>query len=73
MIGLIFAVILFNLIALKTNKRLTKNQIVHIWSFTIILQAIADLYIDQKYHGYWYFTRHVDFAALPTLTMLLPL
>jgi hypothetical protein len=72
MIGLIFAVILFNLIAFLTNKRLTKNQIIHIWSFTIILQIIADLFIDQKYHGYWYFTKDVDWEALPTLTMLLP-
>ncbi|MEH7086004.1 hypothetical protein V7139_25155 [Neobacillus drentensis] len=30
------------------------------------------MYIDQKYHGYWYFTQGVDLAALPTLTMLLP-
>ncbi|MCQ6282871.1 hypothetical protein [Bacillus sp. EB600] len=72
MIGLIIAVILFNLIAFITNKRLTKNQIVHIWSFTITLQIIADLFIDQKYHGYWYFTQDVDWAALPTLIMLLP-
>ncbi|MDQ6600807.1 hypothetical protein [Bacillus salipaludis] len=72
MIGLIIAVILFNLIAFKTNKRLTKNQIVHIWSFTITLQIIADLFIDQKYHGYWYFTQDVDWEGLPSLTILLP-
>jgi hypothetical protein len=72
MAGLIGAVILFNLFAFKTNKRLTKNQIVHIWLFTITLQVLADLFIDQKYHGYWYFTQDVDWAALPTITMLLP-
>jgi hypothetical protein len=72
MIGLIIAVIFFNLLAFITNKRLTKNQIIHIWTFTIIFQAIADLYIDQKYHGYWYFTQDVDWAAFPTLTILLP-
>jgi hypothetical protein len=60
MIGLFIAVILFNLIAFITNKRFTKNPIVHIWLFTITLQAIADLFIDQKYHGYWYFTQNVD-------------
>ncbi|MCM2533277.1 hypothetical protein NDK43_13835 [Neobacillus pocheonensis] len=72
MIGLIIAVILFNLIAFITNKRLTKNQIIHIWLFTITLQTIADLFIDQKYHGYWYFTQDVDWEALPNITMLLP-
>lgn len=72
MIGLIIAVFLFNIIAFKTNKQLTKNQIVHIWSFTIILQGLADLYIDHKYQGYWYFTKDVDWASLPTLTILLP-
>lgn len=72
MIGLIIAVILFNLIAFITNKQLTKNQIVHIWLFTITLQIIADMFIDQKYHGYWYFTQDVDWKALPTLTILLP-
>lgn len=72
MIGLIIAVILFNLIAFITNKRLTKNQIIHIWLFTITLQTISDLFIDQKYHGYWYFTQAVDWEALPNITMLLP-
>ncbi|MEH7373868.1 hypothetical protein [Neobacillus drentensis] len=72
MIGLIIAVILFNLIAFITNNRLTKNQIVHIWAFTIIFQGLADLYIDHKYQGYWYFTKDVDWASLPTLTMLIP-
>ncbi|MFJ5763133.1 hypothetical protein ACIQAA_29260 [Neobacillus sp. NPDC093182] len=72
MIGLIFAVFLFNLIAFKTNKRLTKNQIVHIWAFTIVFQGIFDLYIDQKYHGYWYFSKDVDWSSLPALTLLVP-
>jgi hypothetical protein len=47
MIGLIIAVILFNLLAFITNKRLSKNPIVHIWSFTIALQIIADMFICQ--------------------------
>jgi hypothetical protein len=72
MIGLMIAIIIFNFIAFRTNKRLTKNQILHIWSFTILLQAITDLFIDQKYHAYWYFTQDVDWPALPTITLLLP-
>ncbi|WP_299094223.1 hypothetical protein [uncultured Metabacillus sp.] len=72
MIGLIIAVILFNFIAFRTNKRLTKNQIVHIWAFTISLQGLADLFIDVKYHGYWYFTKEVVWSSLPALTVLIP-
>ena len=33
------------------NKRLTKNQIVHTWTFTILLQMIVDAYLSAKYHG----------------------
>lgn len=72
MIGLIFAIILFNLIAFMTNKRLNKNQIVHIWAFTVALQILADTYIDGKYHGYWYFDRGIDFKSILALTVLIP-
>ncbi|MCU7746632.1 hypothetical protein N7983_26385 [Priestia megaterium] len=73
MIGLIIAIVLFNFIAFKTNKRLTANQIVHIWAFTIALQQLGDLYIDTKYHGYWYFSKDIDgWSEIPTLTVLLP-
>lgn len=73
MIGLIIAIILFNFIAFKTNKRLTANQIVHIWAFTIALQQLGDLYIDTKYHGYWYFSKDIDgWREILTLTVLIP-
>ncbi|MGG1679924.1 hypothetical protein ACIFOT_30030, partial [Neobacillus sp. NRS-1170] len=72
MIGLTIAIIAFNFIAFKTNKRLTNNQIFHIWAFTIAFQQIFDLYIDMKYHGYWYFTKNVDWKALPAHTVLIP-
>nr|WP_010531186.1 hypothetical protein [Lentibacillus jeotgali] len=72
MLGLIFAIILFNLIAFTTNKRLTKNQIVHIWMFTIAFQILVDLFIDAKYHGYWYFTKGIELRDLPTLIVLIP-
>ena len=51
MLGLIIAVILFNSAAFIINKRLTKNQIVHTWTFTILLQMIVDAYLSVKYHG----------------------
>lgn len=35
MIGFIIAIILFNTIAFTTNKKLSLNQIIHIWCFTV--------------------------------------
>ncbi|WP_221564586.1 hypothetical protein [Alkalihalobacillus sp. TS-13] len=72
MIGLITAIIVFNIFAFKTNKRLSYIQIAHIWVFTIAFQMSVDLYIDIKYHGYWYFQKGVDWAALPAHTVLIP-
>lgn len=55
MIGLIITVILLNTVAFMTVKRLTINQIVHIWTFTIVFQLFVDLYLGTKYNAYWYF------------------
>lgn len=72
MIGLIIAIILFNLIAFTTNKRLTKNSILHIWLFTITSQLLFDTIVEIKYHGYWYFDKEVDWAGLLPHTILIP-
>jgi hypothetical protein len=64
MIGLILTIIIFNLIAFKTNKRLTSNQIVHIWAFTIAFQTLFDIFVEFKYGGYWYFSKDIDFGGL---------
>ena len=72
MIGLVIAVIIFNAIAFKTNHRLTVNQIVHIWTFTIALQVLVDTFVDFKYHGYWYFSRDIEWYSLPAVTLLVP-
>jgi hypothetical protein len=72
MIGLTTAIILFNFIAFTKNKRLTTNQIIHIWTFTISVQNIFDVFVDLKYHGYWYFTKDVSWKELLARTMLLP-
>ncbi|MDF2058452.1 hypothetical protein P2R43_30575 [Priestia megaterium] len=56
----------------KTNKRLTAKQIVHLWLFTITFQSSFDVYIDLKYHGYWYFTDDADWKGLLVHTVLLP-
>lgn len=73
MIGLIIAIILFNSVAFLTIKRLTTNQIVHIWTFTISFQSLVDLYLDFQYKGYWYFTaNHIEWFAFLPLTMVIP-
>jgi len=72
MIGLTIAIIIFNIVAFKTNKRLTKNQIIHIWCFTIAFQQTFDLIIEFKYHGYWYFKKAIEWKGLLPHTILIP-
>lgn len=72
MIGFIIAIILFNTIALLTTKKLSLNQIIHIWLFTVSLQSLVDLYVDLKFHGYWYFKKEIDWAAIPSIVLLVP-
>lgn len=72
MIGLIFAIILFNVVAFTTNKHLTKNQIVHIWTFTIVFQMLFDGYIDHNYLGYWYFDQGIGLFDFLPVTVLVP-
>jgi hypothetical protein len=74
MTGLIIAIIIFNVIAFRTNKRITKNQVIHIWTVSIALQSLFDLFIDNKFHGYWYFSNNIDgwWKEIPVLTILIP-
>jgi hypothetical protein len=72
MVGLIVAIIVFNVIAFKTNRTLTAHQILHIWMFTIAFQQLFDLMIEYKYHGYWYFDREIDWLGLLPHTLLIP-
>ncbi|KUP05736.1 hypothetical protein Q75_11140 [Bacillus coahuilensis p1.1.43] len=72
MIGLILSIIVFNLVAFQTNKRLSKNQMIHVWAFTIVLQMAFDGFVDHKYHGYWYFSNEIEFIDVLTVTVLVP-
>jgi hypothetical protein len=72
MIGLLLAVALFNTIAYLTTKRLTKNQIIHIWTFTVAIQVLVDGYLCKKYHAYWYFSGSLEWKTLLPLTVLIP-
>jgi hypothetical protein len=72
MFGLIVSVIIFNFLCYKLNRKLSPNQTLNIWFFTVALQNIFDEIIDIKYHGYWYFTKAVDWQAIPAVTLLIP-
>ncbi|MGE6256732.1 hypothetical protein ACQKCU_02305 [Heyndrickxia sporothermodurans] len=73
MIGLFIAIILFNSIAfILTKRRITRNQIFHIITFTIALQTSFDMYIEFKYHGYWYFSKGIDFLGLVAHLFIVP-
>ncbi|NRD77064.1 hypothetical protein HPT25_06080 [Bacillus sp. BRMEA1] len=72
MAGLIIAIIILNFVAFRTNKRLSKNQIIHIWAFTTVFQDSFDLFVDYKYQGYWYFTKDVDWQAVPAHFAIVP-
>ncbi|GLB59571.1 hypothetical protein [Cytobacillus sp. NCCP-133] len=72
MIGLLLSIALFNFAAFKSNKLLTKNQIVHIWTFTIAAQLIFDCMIEFKYWGYWYFEKEPNWGGLIAHIFLVP-
>ncbi|MFC5986778.1 hypothetical protein [Marinicrinis lubricantis] len=72
MIGLIVIILILNWWAFRIRHWFTANQIVHVWCFTTGFQSIFDLYVDNKYHGYWYFTKAVDWLGLPAHVVLIP-
>ncbi|MEH7332040.1 hypothetical protein V7161_05340 [Neobacillus drentensis] len=67
-----FSIVLFNSVAYKMKKHLTKNQIVHIWTFSMILEILFDIFIDEKTNGYWYFWRGIDWTNILAYTILIP-
>ncbi|PKG23446.1 hypothetical protein [Niallia nealsonii] len=64
MIGLLIVVALFNFLAIKLNKRLNANRVLHIWMFTSTFQLLFDMFVDFKYLGYWYFTKEIDWISI---------
>ncbi|WP_308301710.1 hypothetical protein [Neobacillus cucumis] len=44
----------------------------HIWAFTIAFQTVFDVYVDFKLHGYWYFSKGVDWNSFFALIFLVP-
>ncbi|XXM70647.1 hypothetical protein ACQ0QQ_13070 [Lysinibacillus sphaericus] len=71
MIGLIVAIIVFNAAAYFFSDRLTRNQKLHIWTFTIAFQMTHDVIIEYKYLAYWYFEKGVSWWGMLGHTVLL--
>ena len=67
-----FSIVLFNFVVYKMKKQLTKNQIVHIWAFSMILEILFDIFIDEKTNGYWYFWKGIDWTNILAYTILIP-
>lgn len=68
---LLISILLFNYIAYKNNKIPTHRNL-SIWSFTIAFQVTFDVFIEFKYHGYWYFDKGVDWIGVLPHTLLIP-
>jgi len=70
MLGLLIAVVLFNFLAIKLNKKLNANRVLHIWMFTSTFQLLFDTFVDFKYLGYWYFTKEIDWISILNIIFL---
>lgn len=67
------SVAIFNVLAFKANKTLSRNELVHIWTFTMAFQLLFDTIIDFRYKGYWYFAKEtIEWAAVLSRSVLIP-
>ncbi len=72
MIGLLISILIFNFCAFRLNKHLSRNQILHIYVFSIAFQLLFDIIIDFKLHAYWYFTIDIEWHVLLYALFLVP-
>lgn len=72
MVLLYGSVIIFNFLAFKLVTRFSGNTVLHIWVFTCFFQIFFDIFIDLKYHGYWFVSPGIDWSAFPGYTLLIP-
>lgn len=61
---LLFLIISFNLAAYYMPKRMSKIEMYTTSLFALYFQAIADVYLDLKYHYYWQFHYGIDFISM---------
>lgn len=66
------SIVVFNFVVYAMKKRLSKIQILLIWEFSMILEILFDIYIDEKTHGYWYFTPGIDLTNILGYLFLIP-
>lgn len=71
-IGLLISILLFNFLAFRLNKHLNKNQLLHVYIFSIAFQLLFDIIIDFKLHAYWYFTIEIEWDILLYAIFLVP-
>lgn len=57
---LILSIVVFNLIAIKMPKRLTKSEMYCTSLFSGVFQLITDTVLDLKFNVYGYFQKGVD-------------
>ncbi|HLU21793.1 MAG TPA: hypothetical protein VKZ77_04820, partial [Bacillaceae bacterium] len=72
MILLLTSILIFNILAYFNHDKLTLNQLVHIWCFTVAFQLTFDTIIIEKYEGYWYFTKDIEWKSIPAYLCLIP-
>lgn len=72
MVLFIISIISFNAMLFKVRKHLSKNQIVHIWMFSMIFETLFDIFVDEKTNGYWYFMKGIDWTNLIIYILLIP-
>jgi len=69
---LIISIIIFNFIAFFIPKNITRYEMFTTTLFALLLQALTDVFLDAKYHLYFYFTKEINWLALLAMFGIYP-
>ncbi|PMC33959.1 hypothetical protein CJ195_25550 [Bacillus sp. UMB0899] len=69
---LLFSVIIFGLIIYFMPKKISYFEMYTTSLFSTVLQLITDIYLEFKYHFYWYFSPGVDYITLWVVFWIYP-
>ena len=72
MIIFIVSIVIFNFVAYVMKKQLTKIEILLIWEFSMVLEILFDIYMDEKTSGYWYCGKGIDWTNVIAYSVLIP-
>ncbi|MTI49318.1 MAG: hypothetical protein FH761_15910 [Firmicutes bacterium] len=72
MIFLISSIIIFNLIAIFMPKYITKYEIFTTILFALLFQTLTDVFLNGKYHLYYYFSIEINWISLIPMFGLYP-